>query len=148
MRRGEIYDIRKHRVRYFFSEVWEWTKVLYVLGKRLALIGLISWGGIKYLTQNGRRSISEGIRAHTVETDFGKQVVEGLHIIGEMNQERKYYNSPQGKAERAAAQKLQQERIKEYKELGIDPVIHCVKPGDPGFKEEAEFLRSLKQDSR
>ena len=146
MRGKEVYNISKSPVRRFFRRTAEWLSILFAIGKRLAMIGLISWGGIRYLTQSGRRSISEGLKAHTIETGIGRQFMEGIQIIKESMRVR----SPE---ERAAEQKRLEDLRKHREEFreellrcGVDPDIHYIRRGDPGYEEELEFQRNLRKD--
>ncbi len=148
MRGREVYNVNRNPVRRFFRRVGEWISLLWALTKRLGMIALISWGGIKYLTQGGRRSIKEGLGAQlsiVTDSELGKQFKEGLGVIRDSMEEHRYNNSPRGKAAREEYHRIQKERLRAFKEAGVDPRIKWLKPGDPGYKEEAEFQRQLRQ---
>ena len=146
-------DLRHHPIKRFFLEMWWARRELWGLFKRLAMIGLISWGGVKYLTKNGRISIAEGIKARTTEvknsvnnTQLMKNFYEGTDMIKEG------FRTPSPE-ERAAEQKRMAElrqRQKEFRDEclkhGVDPVMKYVKPGDPEYAQALKDARELFQE--
>lgn len=148
MRGKEVYNINRNPVRRFFRKTGEFLKDLLIIVKPLVMIGLLIWGGIKYLTQGGRRTINQGMKAQIeslTNDGIGKDFKEGLGVIRECVAEARYNNSPQGKAHRKAYFEEQQKRREELNKMGVGP-IQYLKPGDPGYKEELEFQRNLRKD--
>ena len=149
MRGREVYNINQSRSHRFFRRTREIIHDIFSLVKPLAMIGLFCWGGMKYLTHGGQRTVKQGLRAQIsaiTDSELGKQFQEGLGAIRDIGDEMRYNNSARGKAERKAFHKIQQQRRKEYQEEGIDPTIKYLRPGDPGYKEELEFQRQLWKD--
>ena len=146
MRGKEIYTINKNPSHHLFRRIREIANDLFFLVKKAVLVGLVFWGGQKYLTQNGTRTAKQGLKAQLsviTDSEIGKNFKDGLGVIRDFRQEQKYNNSAQGKAHRKAYYEEQRKRREELKEMGVDPTIRYLKPGDPGYKEELEFQRNL-----
>ena len=148
MRGREVYNINQSRSHRFFRRTREIIHDIFSLVKPLAMIGLFCWGGIKYLTQGGQRTVKQGLRAQIsaiTDSELGKQFQEGLGVIRDVREEMHYNNSARGKAHRKAYFEEQSKRRKELNKMGIEPIEYIDKD-DPRYKEELKFQRQLWKD--
>lgn len=154
MRRQEVYNIREHRIRYFFDELWDAKWALCKLIGRLALIGFIGNASYNYLFKNGdtqksslKNKIAQLENVPLVR-EFNHNWQQSKAFVTEIVQEHKYMNSPEGKQHAAQVRKIRAEREKDMDEMfGKDEWrMKYVKPGDPEYAQAAKDFRDLMND--
>ena len=154
MHRRAVYNIREHRVRYFFDELWDAKWELLKLVKRLAIIGFIGTASYNYLFKDGaspKASLKNRfaqLEKISVIQDFKENWRQSKLAVKDMIDEHRWANSPEGKRQAAQARKIRKERIKDLDEmLGKDEWrLKYVKPGDPGYEQAKKDFHDLMND--
>ena len=144
-------DLRHHPFKRFFLEIW-WAKgQLWTLFKRVAMATLVTWGGIKYLTKDGK-SVKESLREKIAKIDqsapvqdFKENWRQSKACVKDIRDEIRYQNSPEGKRHNAEYQKIKKQREQDMDEMfgKGEWRMKYVKPGDPEYPQAAQDVRDL-----
>jgi len=153
MKYRPAYDIRKHPVRHFFDQLWDAKWEIFKLLERVAVISFVTWGGIKYLTKDGK-SIKQSLRNKIARVEKSKPVQDfqknwqlSNKAIKDWRDEYRWQNSPEGKQQAAEARRIRKEREKDMNEMfGKDEWRIKYAKTDEEKKEARQFIDDLMND--
>jgi hypothetical protein len=153
MRRRACYNIREHRVRYFFDELWDAKWELLKLVKRLAIVGFIGTASYNYLFKAGdspKASLKNRftqLEKISVIQDFKENWRQSKLAVKDMIDEHRWANSPEGKRQAAEARRIRKEREKDLDEMfGKDEWRIKYAKTDKEKQEARQFMEDLMND--
>lgn len=125
-RERQMKDLKRE---YYFQRINQfWTAT-----KRLALVGLLGYGTFWGSKPENRQTLKSFLKSRSapIEQRIGN-FKEGVNMIKDGLRQDKNAQ---------AYHEEQQRRIKEYRDMGIDPVVKYAESGTKEYREELEFYR-------
>lgn len=125
-RERQMKDLKRE---YYFQRINQfWTAT-----KRLALVGLLGYGTFWGSKAENRQTLKSFLKSRSapIEQRIGN-FKEGVNMIKDGLRQDKNAQ---------AYHKEKQRRIKEYRDMGIDPVVKYAESGTKEYREELEFYR-------
>ena len=125
-RERQMKDLKRE---YYFQRINQfWT-----VTKRLALVGLLGYGAHWGSKAENRQTLKSFLKSRSAPIEQRRgNFKEGVNIIKDTFKEDKNAK---------AYHKEKQRRIKEYRDMGIDPVVKYAESGTKEYREELEFYR-------
>lgn len=125
-RERQLKDMKREMFYYRANQVW-------TAFKRLALIGAIGYG--THWGYKNSSTVKSFLKSHSAPVqEVSHNFKEGMGMLKEGWKEN---HSEQAEA----FHKNREKQIKEYRKMGIDPVVRYAESGTKEYAEELEFYR-------